>query len=48
MIPLSERRKGGAVQLGAEKPGEAGPFGIRPEPDEDHDPDDRDDQTTTT
>ena len=42
MIPLPCRQKGGGLQLGARRPGEDGPFGIRPgledaDPDEDND-----------
>lgn len=49
MIPLPDRQKGGAPQLGAERPGQPGPFGQwKPEPDADHDGlDDQDDDTTT-
>ena len=47
VIPLPHRQKGGAPQLGARHPGGQGPFGIRPEPGEDHDLDDQDDETTT-
>lgn len=30
MIPLPCRQKGGAPQLGANRPGQRGPFGVRP------------------
>lgn len=40
MIRTLHRAKGGAQQLGALRPGEAGPFGRRPDEDDDQDQDD--------
>lgn len=37
MIPHPHRTKGAGPQLGARHPGEPGPFGVRPDPDEDDD-----------
>ncbi|MCX5522974.1 hypothetical protein OG342_08880 [Streptomyces bobili] len=43
MIPLPCRTKGGARQLGAKGPGQCGPFGVRPDPDDLYEDDDQDD-----
>lgn len=48
MFTTPARTKGGAPQLGARHPGESGPFGVRPHPDDLDDDggglDDEDDQ----
>ncbi len=44
MIPLPSRTKGGAPLLGANGPHQRGPFGRRPDPDEDDDQDDGEQQ----
>lgn len=44
MIPLPGiRDKGASPQLGAKGPGESGPFGVRPDPDDLDEDDDQDD-----
>ncbi len=45
MIPHLHRQKGGAPQTGAGRPGDAGPFGVRPDDEgKAQDPDDEVDQ----